>query len=160
MGLPSGFVSCIMVLSLSGCFSTPEITAKKLEPLTLSIELEQASPSQLKLVVTITNVSKENVTLKVPISPNPLTVLVWAQDNHNLTHRISRRLVSDYEYNDFTSLDAGESMVIRAQIDLSKYKTRIQPTDELFVSAQYGLLQWQVANNMPSLIYSNKIFLE
>lgn len=139
---------------------TPQTTAKKLEPLTLKIELEQASSSQLSLVATITNVSKENVTIKVPTSPNPLTVLVWAQDNHNLTHRISRRLVSDYQYSDFTNLDAGASMVIHAQVDLSKYKTRIQPNDELFVSAQYGLLQWKVANNMPSLIYSNKIFLE
>jgi hypothetical protein len=160
MKLPSEFVSCILVLSLSGCFSTPDITAQKLEPLTLNIELEQGSMNQLNLVATITNISQNNLTLKVPTSPNPLTVLVWAQDNHNLTHRISRRLVSDYKYNDFTSLDAGDSMVIHAQIDLSKYKTRIQPSDELFVSAQYGLLQWKVANNMPSLIYSNKVFLE
>ena len=160
MKLPSRFVSCILVLSLTGCFSTPQITAKKLEPLTLNIKLEQATSSQLNLVATITNVSKNNLTIKVPTRPNPLTVLVWAEDNHNLTHRISRRLVSDYQYHDFTSLNAGESIVIRAQIDLSKYKTRIQPNDELFVSAQYGLLQWKAANNMPSLIYSNKIFLE
>ncbi|MCJ8272796.1 MAG: hypothetical protein MJK04_25790 [Psychrosphaera sp.] len=160
MKLASGIVGCILALGLTGCFSTPQNTAKKLEPLTLNIELEQASSSKLSLVATITNVSNEKLTIKVPISPNPLTVLVWAEDNHNLTHRISRRLVSDYQYKDFTSLDAGESMVIRAQIDLSKYKTRIQPNDELFVSAQYGLLQWKGTNNMPSLIYSNKIFLE
>lgn len=133
--------------------------SKIAEPLSLQLDITEANTKRLDLVATLTNVSEKDLTISVPQHINPLTVLVWSADGYNLTHRISRRLESEYRQLDDKIIAAGDSWVIKASVDLTKYKDAIKPSSQTFVSAQYDSFNWQGNDQMPSLVYSNKIFL-
>lgn len=129
------------------------------EPLSLLLDVSKADTRRLDLVATLTNVSGQDLILSVPEHLNPLTVLVWTADGHNLTHRISRRLQSEHRQLHDITIEAGQSWVIKASVDLTKYKDAIKPSSQTFVSAQYDSFNWQGSDKLPSLVYSNKIFL-
>lgn len=133
--------------------------SKVAEPLSLQLDISEANTKRLNLVATLTNISNQDLVLSVPEHLNPLTVLVWSADGYNLTHRISRRLESEHRQLHDITIAAGDSWVINASVDLTKYKDAIRPSGQTFVSAQYDSFNWHGNDKLPSLVYSNKIFL-
>lgn len=153
----SKIIAIALTAVLGGCAKTP-VSVQTFEPLALDLKLANSSNEKLVLVATLTNTSQQNVAFTLADTPNPLTVLVWSKAGHDLTHRIQNRLKSNYRQHAPVQVDAGETITISAEVDLTKYRDFVPDEKPIFVSAQYGWLQWQGGG--PGLVYSNRVYLD
>jgi hypothetical protein len=161
-------MTCLVVPFLFGCQSTviehladrtvtpSQQTAQATDPLKLQLELTQVTSDKLEMVAVLTNNSGHDIPTSV--NPNPLTLLIWSKDDHNLTHRITKRVKCKYEQGNVSGADG--PVVIHVEVDLSKYQHSIKASEDIFVSAQYGQLGWYEDGSMTPLVYSNRVYLD